>query len=47
MAMSESDPRSAEGSADDDRPESYLDDLPDGSGCVEIWDHLSDRRTQD
>lgn len=21
-----------------------LEDLPDGSGCAEIWDHLSERR---
>lgn len=24
-----------------------LDDLPDGSGCAEIWDYLSDRRRED
>lgn len=39
--MSE-DPGDADG-ADEDRPE-HLDDLPDGSGCVEIWDRLSERR---
>lgn len=24
-----------------------LSDLPDGSGCAEIWDYLSDRRRGD
>lgn len=24
-----------------------LDDLPDGAGCAEIWDYLSNRRGQD
>ena len=22
----------------------HLEDLPDGSGCTEIWEYLSDRR---
>jgi hypothetical protein len=22
----------------------HLDDLPDGSGCTEIWEHLSEDR---
>lgn len=25
----------------------HLDDLPDGSGCTEIWEHLSEDRTDD
>jgi len=29
--------------ADDD----HLEELPDGSGCVEIWEHLADRRGED
>lgn len=33
--------------SDDDRPAYHLDDLPDGSGCAEIWDHLSEHRKQD
>ncbi|SDJ45145.1 hypothetical protein SAMN05216226_103263 [Halovenus aranensis] len=24
--------------------ESYYDDLDDGAGCVEIWEHIDDRR---
>lgn len=24
-----------------------LDDLPDGVGCAEIWDYLSDHRRED
>ncbi|WP_227355723.1 hypothetical protein [Haladaptatus salinisoli] len=31
-----------------DRPEDdHLDDVPDGSGCTEIWEHLSERRGED
>ena len=28
--------------ADDD----HLDDVDDGCGCTEIWEHLSEQRTQ-
>lgn len=29
-----------------ERPDQeHLDELPDGSGCTEIWEHLSERRT--
>lgn len=28
--------------SDDD----HLADLPDGSGCTEIWEHLSERRSE-
>jgi hypothetical protein len=24
--------------------ESYFTDLPDGAGCTEIWEHLSEQR---
>lgn len=24
----------------------YLGNLPDGCGCVEVWEHLSERRTE-
>lgn len=34
----------AEAEVDD---EYRLDDLPDGSGCAEIWDHLSESRRGD
>jgi len=29
---------------DDSVDEGHLEDLPDGSGCVEVWEHLADRR---
>jgi hypothetical protein len=29
--------------ADEDRPE-HLETVPDGAGCTEIWDTLSERR---
>lgn len=25
----------------------HLDELPDGAGCTEIWEHLSDGRDDD
>jgi hypothetical protein len=25
----------------------HLDDLEDGCGCTEIWEHMSDQRTDD
>ncbi len=31
-------------SVDDEEPATHLGDLPDGAGCAEIWDHLSDCR---
>ncbi|WP_162833870.1 hypothetical protein [Haladaptatus cibarius] len=31
-----------DGHADD-----HLEDVPDGSGCTEIWEHLSERRDAD
>lgn len=30
-----------------ERAAARLDDLPDGSGCAEIWSYLSDRRRRD
>ena len=26
---------------------SHLEEVPDGSGCTEIWEHLSERRGSD
>ena len=26
---------------------SHLEEVPDGSGCTEIWEHLSERREND
>jgi hypothetical protein len=25
----------------------HLNDVPDGAGCTEIWEHLSDRRDEE
>lgn len=36
--------REWEGPPDDDRD--HLNDLEDGSGCTEIWEHLSERRAE-
>lgn len=36
-------PSSEPGRRDDEEAD-YLDDLPDGSGCTEIWEYLSDQR---
>lgn len=33
---------------DDDRTSmTYLEQIPEGSGCVEIWEHLSEERGED
>lgn len=29
-----------------DGTEGHLDSVPDGAGCAEIWEHLSDRRDE-
>ncbi|WP_266076714.1 hypothetical protein [Haladaptatus caseinilyticus] len=29
------------------REDDHLEDVPDGSGCTEIWEHLSERRGRD
>ncbi|WP_276299670.1 hypothetical protein [Halorussus lipolyticus] len=42
---SDSDESPEDAPADDDR--SHLDGLEDGSGCTEIWEHLSERREND
>lgn len=48
--------RTEEGSSDEQRDddeqaeprdEEYLQDLPDGSGCTEIWEHIAERRADD
>jgi hypothetical protein len=31
----------------DHRDDEHLDDVEDGCGCTEIWEHLSDRRADD
>jgi hypothetical protein len=36
------------GNRDDERVDrSHLDDVADGSGCTEIWEHLSEHRDTD
>ena len=29
------------------REDDHLQDVPDGAGCTEIWEHLSDRRDEE
>ena len=29
---------------DGEHGDDHLSDVPDGSGCTEIWEHLSERR---
>jgi len=29
------------------RDDGHLDDVADGCGCTEVWEHLSDRRTEE
>jgi len=32
---------------EDERVDEHLDDVEDGCGCTEIWEHLSDQREAD
>ena len=32
---------------DTDDDTTHLDDLPDGAGCAEVWEHLSEGRDGD
>ncbi|MFC4549315.1 MULTISPECIES: hypothetical protein [Halorussus] len=32
------------GTTDRDGTDDHLTEVPDGSGCTEIWEHLSERR---
>ncbi|QLH78921.1 hypothetical protein HZS55_17195 [Halosimplex rubrum] len=42
------DDRVDDGSADGDaREDAHLDDVADGCGCTEIWEHLSEERADD
>jgi hypothetical protein len=34
-------------SEDGDRADAHLDDVADGCGCTEIWEHLSEERADD
>ncbi|MFC4439642.1 MULTISPECIES: hypothetical protein [Natrialbaceae] len=29
---------------DDERDDSHLDDIEEGAGCTEIWEHLAEKR---
>lgn len=33
--------------AADETAEDHLRDLPDGSGCTEIWEHIAEQRADD
>jgi hypothetical protein len=32
--------------SDDKDDMEHLDDLPDGAGCTEIWEHISENRDE-
>ncbi len=32
---------------EEDADRNHFGDLPDGSGCIEIWEHLSEQRERD
>ena len=42
-------PRDASPEEDDESFDdtSHLEEVPDGSGCTEIWEHLSERREKE
>lgn len=31
---------------DDDRDDAHLEDLEEGAGCTEIWEHLAEERDE-
>ena len=35
-----------EGDGDESGDSGHLDDVPDGAGCTEIWERLSERREE-
>ena len=39
--------RPADDERDDDVDTSHLDDVDDGCGCAEIWEHMSDERDEE
>lgn len=45
--MTEAEDATAVADTDVDEAQTALNELPDGSGCAEIWDYLSDRRRED
>lgn len=47
MTQTEEAASSEASEADEEAVRAALDELPDGSGCAEIWDFLSEHRRQD
>ena len=39
--------RPADDERDDDVDTSHLEDVDDGCGCTEIWEHMSDERDEE
>lgn len=39
--------RRSGGEQSEQRDDEHLQDLPDGSGCTEIWEHIAERRADD
>ncbi|WP_174811800.1 hypothetical protein [Salinadaptatus halalkaliphilus] len=31
---------------DDERDDAHLDDIEEGAGCTEIWEHLAEQREE-
>jgi len=40
-------PAQTESPDDTDDDTTHLNDLPDGAGCAEVWEHLSENRDED
>ncbi|WP_195893039.1 hypothetical protein [Halopiger djelfimassiliensis] len=32
--------------ADEEREDAHLEDIEEGAGCTEIWEHLSEKRDE-
>ncbi|WP_247003050.1 hypothetical protein [Halosolutus gelatinilyticus] len=39
-------PEPGEQDTDDERDDAHLDDIEEGAGCTEIWEHLAEKRDE-
>jgi len=46
-AGTDDDPVEEESAESEARDDAHLDDVADGCGCTEIWEHLSEERADD
>ncbi|WP_195837570.1 MULTISPECIES: hypothetical protein [unclassified Halorhabdus] len=47
MTDSQMDTTTDDETEDATQPDDHLDDVEDGCGCAEVWEHLSEQREDD